>query len=133
MRYFYYLLVVWILALIGTACSTASSTPPKGETPAFMGAWEVQEIHYITPDTTYSLAPAQPGLLLITPTRYAIQWIPTPGVRTPFANLSEPTDDELKAGFRSVVFNAGTYAYDDSVITTTARIAKVPGFEGGMQ
>ncbi len=98
-----------------------------------MGSWEFKQIHWITPDTTYSIPESQPGLLLITPERYSIMWTPTQGPRQPFQNLSNPTDEELKLGFRSVVFNGGTYVKTDTTFTTTAFIAKVPGFEGGIQ
>lgn len=59
-------------------------------------------------------------------------WTRTQQPRTPFKVLSRPTDDELKAGFQSVVFNGGTYRLDKDLVTT-AQIAKVPGFEGGDQ
>ena len=39
----------------------------------------------------------------------------------------------MKDGLKSVVFNGGTWISNDSVLTTTAEIAKVPGFEGGKQ
>ena len=97
------------------------------------GAWEMKSIHWITKDTTYSIEKAQPGMFIFTSDRYSIMWTPIEEPRTPFQNLSKPTDDELMAGFRSIVFNCGTYEYSDSTITTTAKIAKVPGFEGGKQ
>ena len=42
----------------------------------------------------------------------------------------EPCQIEV---FHSIAFNAGTYELTDSALTTTAIIAKVPGFEGGKQ
>lgn len=106
---------------------------PSANTPSIIGSWQINAIHWITKDTTYSIEEAQPGMMIIAPERYALMWTPTEEPRTPFKNLSEPTDDELKAGFRSVVFNGGTYEFTDSILTTTAAIAKVPGFEGGKQ
>jgi len=103
------------------------------ETAPILGSWKVTSIYWITKDTTYSIENAQPGMLLFTPNRYAIMWTPTEEPRVPFQKLSAPTDDELKAGFRSIVFNSGTYEFSDSTITTQAEIAKVPGFEGGQQ
>ncbi len=72
-------------------------------------------------------------MLMLTSDSYSIMWTPTEEPRTPFQILSKPTDEELKSGFGSIVFNGGTYKYSDSTITTTAKIAKVPGFEGGKQ
>ena len=60
-------------------------------------------------------------------------WTPLDKPRTPFKNLSKPTDKESINGFQSVVFNGETYTFSDSTVTTTANIAKVPGFEGGIQ
>mgnify|MGYP000312510904 FL=1 len=47
--------------------------------------------------------------------------------------MSNPTEEEIKAGFSSIVFNSGTYTSTDSTMVTEAIIAKVPGFEGGKQ
>lgn len=98
-----------------------------------LGAWRVNEIYYTNKDTTYSIPKAQVGNLLVTPERYAIMWVPTEAQRKPFEILSKPTDEETINGFRSVVFNSGSYTLNDSIMTTTAEIAKVPGFEGGIQ
>ena len=53
--------------------------------------------------------------------------------RVPFKNLSKPTDNEILAGFRSIVFNSGPYEIIDDVMLAIPDIAKVPGFEGGKQ
>ena len=98
-----------------------------------LGSWDVKEVHWISNDTTVTIEHAQPGILMLTPERYSIIWTPTRHARAPFKILSKPTDDEIKSGFRSIVFNSGTYLMTDSTITTKALLAKVPGFEGGMQ
>ena len=41
--------------------------------------------------------------------------------------------EETIAGFRSIVFNSGSYQIANGDFITTADIAKVPGFEGGIQ
>jgi len=128
------LLLVSFLSFWGiTSCNKPESTAEKKPKNPLEGAWEMKSLYWITPDTTYTLDPSQPGLLLVTPKRYAIMWTPTAQARTPFVELSKPTDDELKAGFRSIVFNGGSYELNDSTLVTTASIAKVPGFEGGKQ
>lgn len=101
--------------------------------PDFFGSWEMAEVHWVAADTTYSIEKAQPGLFIFEPMRYSIMWTPTEEAREPFKNLSAPTPEETIAGFRSVVFNGGTFTHTDSTITTQANIAKVPGFEGGTQ
>lgn len=98
-----------------------------------LGAWEMAEIHWITSDTTYSINKAQPGIFLFTPKRYSIMWTPVKETRVPFVDLSKPTEKEIIYGFQSVVFNGGTYTFTDSTVTTVAKIAKVPGFEEGIQ
>ena len=98
-----------------------------------LGSWEMTSIHWMTSDTTYSIPKAQPGLFMIDSARYSIMWTPQEEPRIPFVNLSQPTPEEMQAGFRSVVFNGGSYVMTDSTLTTTAQIAKVPGFEGGKQ
>lgn len=98
-----------------------------------IGSWEMLEVHWVLADTTYSIKKAQPGLFIFEADRYSIMWTPIEKPRTPFQNLSKPTKEEMQSGFRSVVFNGGTFQMTDSTITTTANIAKVPGFEGGKQ
>lgn len=93
----------------------------------------MKEIHWVLKDTTYSIAAPQPGLFILTTDSYATMWTPTREPRVPFKSLSQPTDEEKIAGFGSIVFNSGTYTKTDSTLTTTALIAKVPGFEGGVQ
>ncbi len=100
---------------------------------SLLGSWNVKEVHWKTKDTIYSITNAQPGIFFFTDSSYAIMWTPIDKPRKPFKTLSNPTDEELISGFRSVVFNAGNYTFTDTIITTTAFIAKVPGFEGGKQ
>lgn len=98
-----------------------------------LGSWRFKEIHYIYKDTTYSVEQAFPGMFMVTPERYAIMYNPSDKPRQPFVNLSQPTDEEMISAFQRIVFNTGKYELTDSFITTTADIARVPGFEGGRQ
>jgi len=93
----------------------------------------MQEIHYIYADTTYIGKPITYGTLLFTPKRYSLLYNPWSSERKAFKILSKPTDAEIKAAFQSIVFNSGSYVFTDSTVTTTADMAKVPGFEGGKQ
>lgn len=115
----------------------AVARPGKDVAPAtaadLRGAWEVQEIHWVGKEQTRSIVPAQPGQLLLTDTHYSLVWTTTPAPRVPFKLLAQPSDDEIKAGFQSIAFNAGTYESSGDTLTTTAAIARVPGFEGGRQ
>jgi len=120
--------------LLLTSCGeTIKPTADLVEKDPLLGAWEMQSVHWITPDTTYTIAQAQPGIIIFDEDRYSLMWTPTESPRVPFEELSNPTDEEVIAGFRSVVFNGGTYEKTDSTVTTQAQIAKVPGFEGGLQ
>ena len=98
-----------------------------------LGSWKMSEIYWVTPDTTYSIPSAQPGRLLVSPSRYTIMYNPTDEPRTPFSNLSEPSSAEMVAAFQSIVFNSGSYELSDSTLVTTSDVARVPGFEGGKQ
>jgi len=107
-------------------------TSLKYENP-ILGSWEMLSINWIGKDTTYTIDKAQPGIFYFTPKRYGIMWTPTQKPRKAFTNLSRPTNEEIISGFRSVIFNGGSYTFTDSTLTTVAKIAKVPGFEGGIQ
>jgi len=122
------------VSFLYAACTQQTNTPlEQEEGNALMGAWEMSSVEWITKDTTYTIKNAQPGLFTFTENRYTIMWTPIEEARVPFKKLSEPTKDEMIAGFQSVVFNGGKYTYTDSLVTSTAHIAKVPGFEGGKQ
>ncbi len=130
-------LSAFCLALMVASCApedqkeTVSIEPPAPQ--GIEGSWEMKSIHWITKDTTYTIKEAQPGLFIFDSKRYSIMWTPIDTLRTPFKNLSNPEEKEIIAGFKSVVFNGGTYTKNDSSIVTKASIAKVPGFEGGQQ
>lgn len=97
-----------------------------------IGSWQLQIINYVYADTTYTIN-AHQGSLLIGKNRYSIMYNPSWKAREAFKNLSKPTDDEILAGFRSIVFNSGPYEIIDDVMLAIPDIAKVPGFEGGKQ
>ncbi|WP_438423523.1 hypothetical protein [Aquimarina macrocephali] len=98
-----------------------------------LGSWSIEEVQWITKDTIYSIKQPLPGIFMVTPKRYSIIWTATDTSRKPFKNLSHPTEEEMISGFRTIVFNSGTYTATDSTFNVQAIIAKVPGFEGGKQ
>ncbi|UII80239.1 lipocalin-like domain-containing protein [Flagellimonas sp. CMM7] len=98
-----------------------------------LGSWSIETIQWISNDTTVIRNPKQNGLLLVTPNRYSICWSPLETKRNPFQNLSAPTDEEVLEGFKTIVFNTGSYELSNSIFSTKPHMAKVPGFEGGKQ
>lgn len=130
----YSLLVLSSILLFSLQCTDQNSSLIKPSTPhPLIGSWGINSVHWMTKDTMYSINEAQPGILMIDSLRYAIIWTPTEGPRTPFKKLSNPTDEEIKAGFSSIIFNTGSYELTDSTLNTKAIIAKMPGFESGQQ
>ena len=124
---------IWAFFVVIFVISCSKRTVNKVNQNHLLGSWKMKEIHWKTKDTTYSIAKAEPGIFFFTDSSYAIMWTPTDKPREPFKILSKPTNDELIKGFRSVVFNAGSYTFTDTTVTSTAFIAKVPGFEKGKQ
>lgn len=98
-----------------------------------LGSWQLQSVKWISAARTVQIEQAQPGLFIFDESYYSLMWSPKQTPRTPFVNLSKPTDEEVLDGFRSIVFNAGTYQISGQQINTTALVAKVPGFEDGQQ
>ena len=126
---------ILLIILATLACTNeVENSNHKVEKHPLLGEWEMLEVFWTAGDSVaYAIEKAQPGLFIISENRYALMWTPTKTPRTPFKELAHPTDEETIAGFRSVVFNAGTYQLTDTSLVTTAIIAKVPGFEGGKQ
>ena len=135
------ILLLFIVGHLLTACSEAvprsaeqaEETITRGACGQVPGVYRVTEIRWIYADTTYRITEPQPGFLHLTEARYSFIWTPTLEPRVPFSVLSQPTPEEMQAGFRSLVLNAGTYSCTTDEITIKAEIAKVPGFEGGEQ
>ncbi len=98
-----------------------------------LGSWKMKEIHYIYPEATHSQMQAFTGTFIFTPKRYVILYNPWKNERKPFKKLSKPTNEEILASFKTIVFNSGSYTYTNSTVSTIADIAKVAGFEGGQQ
>lgn len=115
------------------SCNQNIQKQPDSISNPLEGSWKMQEIHYIYTDTTYVGKPITYGTILFTPKRYSLLYNPWTDERKPFDTLSKPSVAEIKAAFKSIVFNSGSYVYTDSTVVTTADIAKVPGFEGGKQ
>ncbi|MEM9648783.1 MAG: lipocalin-like domain-containing protein [Bacteroidota bacterium] len=121
----------WCILLSSLVLSCAKRE--KTERNPLLGSWAIEKVEWISNDTIVSRIPAQKGIFLVTPDRYSICWTPLERERTPFQNLSNPTENEVLEGFGSIVFNTGGYINSDSTIITMAHMAKVPGFEGGKQ
>ncbi|WP_395376577.1 lipocalin-like domain-containing protein [Marinicella sp. W31] len=126
-----WLLILFIPAFLA-GCSTTSHHKNEA-VPSIIGSWEMREVHWFSDEQTYSIEEAQPGLFIFEDQRYAIMWTALKEPRAAFEILAQPTPEEVIESFKSVVFNAGSYAINGAQITTTAYIAKVPGFEGGQQ
>ncbi len=132
-----YFMIPFLVVMIFTACQQKkeenTETIPKTEINPLSGSWKMQEIQYIYADTTYIGKPITYGTFLFTTKRYSLLYNPWTSERKAFKELSKPTDEEIIGAFKSIVFNSGGYTYTDSTVTTTADMAKVPGFEGGNQ
>jgi len=126
-------ILIMIVVSITTSLGCEQKNLRKATKNPLLGSWEMEKVAWKSPDTTISIEKAQPGVIMFTPKRYSLIWTPIKEKRKAFEILARPTEEEILAGFRSVVFNSGTYSFTDSSITTTALLAKVPGFEGGRQ
>ncbi|GAB4243646.1 MAG: hypothetical protein Tsb0034_21560 [Ekhidna sp.] len=98
-----------------------------------LGTWTIDQIHYIYPDTTISLNLDYKGRLMVGADHYSIMYNPYGSKRKSPASLSKMTEEEKLYSFQTMVFNSGSYTYSDTDFITTADMAKVAGFEGGVQ
>ncbi|MFY7671067.1 ankyrin repeat domain-containing protein [Tenacibaculum sp. MEBiC06402] len=97
------------------------------------GSWKVHKIKYHYPDTTYVVDQVKYGRFIFNEKNYAVMYNPMMNSRTPFKDLSKPTDLEIKKAFQSIVFNSGSYSLKKNIVHAIPDIAKVPGFENGHQ
>lgn len=118
--------ILLLLLLCGQVCATEPTNP-------LLGAWHLTGVEWLSTEGSSALTDVQPGLFVFTAGHYALMWSPINKPRTPFKVLSQPTDEEAIAGFKSVIFNGGSYQYTAGKLVTQAEVAKVPGFETGQQ
>lgn len=128
------------LIILLTACSTIESNDSKSIASKsleianpLVGSWKMKQIDYIYADTTYVVPMNVSGRFIVTPSSYAIMYNPYGNERKSPVDMSKMTDQEKLYSFQTTVFNSGSYEWSDSTFTTTADIAKVAGFEGGIQ
>jgi len=131
LNYNHFKIVISFLLIVLIGCSNNQEISQKAKT-SLKGAWTIDKTTWISKDTSVTLIPKNKGYLLITNGNYSIAWSSVER-RIPFKSLSNPTQEETITGFQSIVFNSGYYNITDSTFTTTAKLAKVPGFEGGKQ
>lgn len=127
-----------LVSLLIFSCSTADNQSDN-ENPQLeiknplQGSWLISEIHYIYADTTYIAEMSVIGRFIVTQESYAIMYNRYGTKRDSPADMSKMTDKEKLYSFQTTVFNSGMYEINDSTFITTADIAKVAGFEGGVQ
>lgn len=121
-----------VVLSIATACTTATGSNDRDSNP-MQGTWSITGINYIYSDTTYRVTCTYPGRLIVDESKYSIMYNPYGTERESADTLSKMTDDEIKYAFKTIVFNSGSYEIIGQDFVTTADIAKVPGFEGGIQ
>lgn len=120
-------ILILVVSLLGSLpCKAMDKTD-------LLGSWRIIKLSYALPDRTVQVESPQPGALVVSPKRYSIMYTPGKEPRVPFKVLAKPTDSEIIAGFRSIVFNSGSYTLQGNTLVTKADMAKVPGFEGGQQ
>jgi hypothetical protein len=118
-----------LLSLLIFSCNADAISPNN----LLLGSWKMKQIDYIYADKTHSVEQALMGTFMFTPKRYVIMYNPWKNPRMAFKSLAKPSDSEIIASFKTIVYNSGSYTLTNSAVTTIADIAKVPGFEGGQQ
>lgn len=122
-----------IFLIIVASGISSTSNAEENVTTKIVGAWKLEKLIYHLASGDVSIDQVHGGRWLFTPTRYAMMYVPGKSPRIPFKILAKPTDDEVSAGFKSIVFNSGSFQIEQQQLITRADIAKVPGFEGGQQ
>lgn len=123
------LFIVQIVLLI---CITASCNPDylKKKNP-LIGVWKVIETSVIDSEGESKNLYEHPSLYVFYEEYYCMVMVLGDDARTEFKDPWNPTDDEKRAAYDSILVNAGTYELRDSVIITRPIIARVPNFVGG--
>lgn len=118
-------LVAVLVSLAVASCQQSGPVNP------LVGAWTVVEIQQTGADGKIQTFQGQPGLSIFTKSHYSTVHVPGPAARQPFAKRWEPTPDEIRTAYESIIVNSGTYAVSGSRLIVRPVIAKTPEFAGG--
>ena len=117
-----------ILMLLGRCVATNMYSVERN---LLSGTWQLASITYNLPQRTVTNPKPQPSLFIFTDGYYSIAWNSRPEQRLPFSARWQPTDEELKSAYSSILVNSGSYDLVDSTLTTHPIISKVPEQSGG--
>lgn len=121
----------FVLALGLAMAASAMAQEKSGGAPLLNGVWKVAEITLENQQGIRTNSDPQPGLFVFGDDYYSIAWIPRPEPRIAFSTPWQPTDEEIKSAYETVLFNTGTYELTDTTLTTRPVISKVPDLSGG--
>jgi hypothetical protein len=116
---------------LAAAVLLAAVSVSAAETPRLAGAWILASARIESASDTVVISPPQGGLFLFMERHYSMSWIPSAGPRRPSVRRWFPTASEKSGDFDTVVFNAGAYTADDSILTVHPSVSKTPEFTGG--
>ena len=122
-----------IIGLIGLFAASASCTEPgpqnvNSEESPFRGGWLLVETTKVTPDTTWTDSTPPIGLYVFVDRHFSIMLVDADEPRTlfPSGGTAAASDEQRLQAYDPFIADAGTYRFNDSILTTQNIIAKVP-------
>ena len=97
--------------------------------PTLEGVWEIARIQ--SKDGSAENRKPLPSLVIFTSEHYSMVWMPGSQATRAFEERWLPTDAEKIARYDEIRVNTGTYEKEESRLTMTPIVARVPEFVGG--
>ena len=119
--------VFWLCA----ASASCTGAEPKGgdsERSPFLGGWLLVETTKVTPESTWTDSTPPIGLYVFADEHFSIMLVDADESRALFppGGTAAASDEERLRAYDPFIADAGTYRFNDSILTTQNIIAKVP-------
>ncbi|HSD33741.1 MAG TPA: hypothetical protein VLB49_17635, partial [Gemmatimonadales bacterium] len=119
-----------LAGLLLVAALGASPTLPGQEAQSLRGVWQrIEAVVNKGPNAGRHTTDLQPGLAIFTDSHFSLMFVA--GFEARPALSAAPTDEERGRVFGPFVANAGTYQFQDSILTRKPVVAKEPSVMTG--
>lgn len=122
--------VVGLIGLVAAsaACNGAAPERADSEESPFVGGWLLVETTKATPDSTWTDSTPPVGLYVFADQHFSLMLVDADEPRSlfPEGGTAAASDEQRLRAYDPFIADAGTYRFNDSILTTQNIIAKVP-------
>ncbi len=117
-----------VICAASVACNGAASRDSDVKESPFLGGWLLVQTTKVTPDSTWTDSTPPVGLYVFADQHFSIMLVDADEPRSlfPSGGTEAASSEQRLRAYDPFIADAGTYQFDDSILTTRNIIAKVP-------